>query len=40
MGVSHALLEELAFDQSGVTQDDWISYPILTMATYLRSRLC
>ena len=32
MGVSHALLEELAFDQSGVTQDDWISYPILTMA--------
>ena len=22
----------LAFDQSGVTQDDWISYPILTMA--------
>jgi CO/xanthine dehydrogenase Mo-binding subunit len=32
MGVSHAVLEELAFDQSGVTQDDWISYPILTMA--------
>jgi CO/xanthine dehydrogenase Mo-binding subunit len=32
MGVSHALLEELAFDQSGVTQDDWLSYPIMTMA--------
>jgi nicotinate dehydrogenase subunit B len=32
MGVSHALLEELAFDESGVTQDDWNSYPILTMA--------
>jgi CO/xanthine dehydrogenase Mo-binding subunit len=32
MGVSHALLEELSFDESGVTQDDWISYPILTMA--------
>ena len=32
MGVSHALLEEATFDESGITQDDWISYPILTMA--------
>ncbi len=32
MGISHALLEELTFDESRVTQDDWISYPILTMA--------
>ena len=32
MGISIALLEEVAFDESGVTQDDWNSYPILTMA--------
>ena len=32
MGISIALLEEVAFDESGVTQDDWLSYPILTMA--------
>jgi CO/xanthine dehydrogenase Mo-binding subunit len=32
MGISHALFEELAFDESGITQDDWISYPIPTMA--------
>jgi len=32
MGVSHALLEEAIFDESGITQDDWLSYPILTMA--------
>ncbi len=32
MGISHALIEEVMFDESGVTQDDWISYPILTMA--------
>ncbi len=32
MGISHALLEEVTFDESGITQDDWISYPILTMA--------
>jgi nicotinate dehydrogenase subunit B len=32
MGISHALIEEVIFDESGVTQDDWISYPILTMA--------
>jgi len=32
MGISHALLEELMFDESGITQDDWNSYPILTMA--------
>ena len=32
MGISIALLEEVTFDESGVTQDDWLSYPILTMA--------
>lgn len=32
MGISHALLEEVLFDESRITQDDWNSYPILTMA--------
>jgi CO/xanthine dehydrogenase Mo-binding subunit len=32
MGVSMALLEELRFDESGVTANDWTSYPVLTMA--------
>jgi len=32
MGVSIALLEEALTDESGVTVDNWISYPILTMA--------
>ena len=32
MGISIALLEEVLIDESGVTQDDWNSYPILTMA--------
>src|SRR6516225_5852945 len=32
MGISNALLEEVTFDESGITQDDWISYPILIMA--------
>jgi CO/xanthine dehydrogenase Mo-binding subunit len=32
MGVSMALLEELQFDESGVTTRDWRSYPILKMA--------
>ena len=32
MGISIALLEEVVIDESGVTQDDWLSYPILTMA--------
>jgi len=32
MGVSHALFEEVAFDESGITTSDWISYPIPTMA--------
>jgi len=32
MGISHALLEEATFDESGITVDDWTSYPILTMA--------
>lgn len=32
MGISMALLEEVMHDESGVTQDDWNSYPILNMA--------
>jgi len=32
MGVSHTLLEEAKFDESGVTVTDWLSYPILKMA--------
>ena len=32
MGISIALLEEVMIDESGVTQDDWLSYPILTIA--------
>jgi nicotinate dehydrogenase subunit B len=32
MGVSHALLEELQFDESGITTRDWRTYPILKMA--------
>jgi CO/xanthine dehydrogenase Mo-binding subunit len=32
MGLSHALHEEMTFDESGVTSRDWRSYPILTMA--------
>ena len=32
MGVSEALYEEVAFDESGVTTQDWRSYPILKMA--------
>jgi nicotinate dehydrogenase subunit B len=32
MGVSIALLEELQFDESGVTSRDWRTYPILKMA--------
>jgi CO/xanthine dehydrogenase Mo-binding subunit len=32
MGLSHALYEEVTFDESGVTSRDWRSYPILTMA--------
>jgi len=32
MGISHALLEEATFNESGITVDDWTSYPILTMA--------
>ena len=32
MGISHALLEEATFDESGITVDDWTGYPILTMA--------
>jgi CO/xanthine dehydrogenase Mo-binding subunit len=32
MGISHALFDEATFDESGITQDDWISYPIPTMS--------
>lgn len=32
MGISHALFEELQFNESAITQDDWISYPIPTMS--------
>ncbi len=32
MGISHALLEEATFDESGVTTRDWSTYPILKMA--------
>ncbi len=32
MGVSHALFDEVNFNESGVTADDWISYPIPSMA--------
>lgn len=31
MGLSQALFEEVTFDESGVTNQDWNSYPILTM---------
>jgi nicotinate dehydrogenase subunit B len=32
MGISHALLEEVTFDESGITARDWRTYPILKMA--------
>jgi len=32
MGISHALFEEVTFDESGITTDDWMSYPIPTMS--------
>ncbi len=32
MGISHAIFEEVIFDQSGITQDDWNSYPIPSMS--------
>src|SRR5579862_16112 len=32
MGISHALLEEAKFDESGITTSDWSNYPILKMA--------
>ena len=32
MGISHALFEEVAFDESGITTNDWMSYPIPTMS--------
>ena len=32
MGISHALFEEMMFDESGITTEDWNSYPIPTMS--------
>ena len=32
MGIGIALMEEVAFDQSSVTTDDWMAYPIPSMA--------
>jgi len=32
MGISHALFEEVMFDESGITVDDWTTYPIATMS--------
>ena len=32
MGVSHALFEEMMFDESGITTEDWTSYPIPSMS--------
>src|SRR5207302_481978 len=32
MGISHALHEEVTFDRGAVTNRDWRTYPILTMA--------
>jgi len=32
MGIGHALFEEVMFDESGITTDDWASYPIPTMS--------
>jgi nicotinate dehydrogenase subunit B len=31
MGISHALFEEVNFNESGITQNNWVSYPIPTM---------
>ncbi len=32
MGIGHALFEEVTFDESGITTEDWSNYPIPTMA--------
>src|SRR5579863_8518152 len=32
MGIAHALFEEMTFDESGITNEDWTTYPIPTMA--------
>ncbi len=32
MGLSHALHEEMTFDEGAVTSRDWLTYPVLTMA--------
>jgi len=32
MGISHALFEEVRFDEGRITANSWVSYPIPTMA--------
>jgi nicotinate dehydrogenase subunit B len=32
MGIGHALFEEVMFDESGITTEDWTSYPVPTMS--------
>jgi xanthine dehydrogenase molybdopterin-binding subunit B len=32
MRMGHSLLEEVMFDESGITTEDWLSYPIPTMS--------
>ncbi len=32
MGISHALFEEVMFNESSITTEDWMSYPIPTMS--------
>jgi nicotinate dehydrogenase subunit B len=32
MGISHALFEEMMFNESGIVTDDWSSYPIPSMS--------
>jgi len=32
MGISHALFEEMMFNESGIVTDDWMSYPIPSMS--------
>ncbi len=39
MGMSHALHEEVTFDGSAVTANNWRSYPILTMAEVPRIKV-
>jgi CO/xanthine dehydrogenase Mo-binding subunit len=32
MGISEAMFEEATFDESGITNRDWLTYPILKMS--------